>query len=211
MENSSRAEFWVPIVGYEGYYEVSNYGKVRSLDRTITVDRQSYSYDKRLKSIEKAIGLDGNGRPKVELDKYGKSHSINIHVLVAQHFVLGRKPGLIVCHKDGNEMNNHASNLYWGTYIENAQDTIKHGNNYHLNKELCPRKHKLQEPNLRTSNAKYRRCLSCKKAQDSLKNNVKIRKIGINQLSDIYYELVMNGNLPKYFKIEKHLRERKII
>lgn len=92
-------EVWKDIVGFEGLYEVSNYGRVRRSDT------------KRLKETP----LNNYGYPQVNLHKNGKSHLRRIHRLVAIAFVDNPYPIKYDCinHKDENPCNNNAYNLEW--------------------------------------------------------------------------------------------------
>ena len=199
----------MPIKGYDHLYEISNYGTVRSLDRTVFVRDHPTQPNKRIKGKVKKWGMDGGGYPKVELSKDGIVKSYNIHVLVATHFVKGQRDNFVVRHLDGNRMNAWSGNLKWGTHSENAQDTIAHGNNKALNRVTCPYHHLLKEPNLRVDGTKYRRCLACKKAQDALKSNDELEVFGLQYISDIYYGLIMSDNLPRYFKIGEFVKKGK--
>ena len=212
MENSLRVdERWVPAIGYEGYYEISNYGTVRSLDRVVPVRNHPRQSQKVLLGEIKTPGRDGHGYPKIELSKNGITKSYCIHVLVAHHFIDGYKPGLEVRHRDGNKDNCYFKNLKWGTSKENRQDVIKHGNDHNLNKVICPLGHALKSPNLRPSSNGHRRCLTCKRTQDALKNNSRLRELGIKTVSEVYYSMIMSGELPRYFKIEEYLINKGVL
>ena len=113
-------ELWRTICGFEGYYEVSNTGKVRSVDRVI--------YDKNgkprtLKGKEMKLthtkGKYGNGYMVVNLRKFGISEVSLIHILVAIAFIPNPYNYPIVNHIDGNKTNNDVSNLEWTTYSYN--------------------------------------------------------------------------------------------
>lgn len=114
-------EQWKPIKGYEGYYEISNYGNVRSLDR---------SY---MDSINRLVFKTGKEQKKfirknyysVWLNKNNKSTPFSIHRLVANHFLKNRYGKPFVNHKDGNKLYNHFSNLEWCTAKENTSHAIK--------------------------------------------------------------------------------------
>ena len=110
-------EIWVDIHGFEGFYQVSNIGRVRSLDRTITRS------DGRTKHIEgKIISLNcttNSGYFTVDLYKDNVSHKYYAHRLVAEHFCDNPCNKPIVNHKDENKLNNNADNLCWATYSEN--------------------------------------------------------------------------------------------
>lgn len=98
-------EEWRPVAGYEGYYEVSNRGRVRSLYcsppliRKATVTKSGWR-----------IGLKLNGRLRNKL----------VHVLVAEAFLAPRPENHEVNHKDWNRFNNHLNNLEWVTKSKNC-------------------------------------------------------------------------------------------
>lgn len=100
-------EIWRGINGFRGLYEVSDFGRVRSLPRGP-------------KGRERIIGSDSNSYSKVTLSIGGKSYCKNIHSLVAEAFLPSPSEGKwCVNHIDGNKSNNHSSNLEWVSYREN--------------------------------------------------------------------------------------------
>jgi len=118
-------EVWKNVIGYEGLYQVSNLGRVRSLDR---ISRNRFS-DKVLKKGKILLQyIDKKNKPCVGL--YINNRGINRRVctLVAEAFLGLRPEGLLCCHKDGNPQNNIPKNLRWDTAKSNSQDMIKHGN-----------------------------------------------------------------------------------
>lgn len=102
-------EVWKDIAGYEGKYQVSNLGRVKSLNYMHTGKE----------GILKA-GLDRYGYLTVNLCKDGISMHKTVHRLVAFVFVEGCMDGLVVNHIDECKTNNHASNLEWCTYKQNS-------------------------------------------------------------------------------------------
>lgn len=132
-------EIWKDISGYEGYYQVSNLGRVKSLERTII---QNYKCGKKLKRLKKSVVLKQqrctNGYLFVNLSKKNKRSIKLIHRLVAIHFIdnLENKPE--VNHKDLNKKNNNFLNLEWCTPKENTNHYInklninKNGSNNNL-------------------------------------------------------------------------------
>ena len=109
-------EIWKPVVGYEGFYEVSNIGRVRSLARIVECNdgRKRKIKDRTLKGSRNSGGYSG-----VTLHKDGCTKFVNIHRIVAEAFVPNPLEKEEVNHKDENPSNNHASNLEWVTHKEN--------------------------------------------------------------------------------------------
>jgi hypothetical protein len=117
-------EIWKEITNYEGLYEVSNFGLVKSLKRS--VPRKS---GKLLNIKEKILNLsiDEHGYFKVQLWKNNKPFSIRVHRLVARCFVDNFKPDLQVNHIDGNKLNNYYKNLEWCTVLHNQEEAVRLG------------------------------------------------------------------------------------
>lgn len=117
------AEIWVDIKGYEGYYQVSNFGRVRSLDRIIIKNDNGNQYNifRRGKILHQMTA--SSQYKQVRLCK--KLYSV--HRLVAEAFLdnLDNKPQ--VNHKDGNKSNNKVDNLEWVTPRENMQHAVDNG------------------------------------------------------------------------------------
>lgn len=102
-------EIWKDIDGYEGLYQVSNVGNVRSLNwRRLGLIRNLY-----LKSHNK-------GYLQVELHKGSERKTFTVHRLVAMHFVDGYEEGKIVNHKNEIRTDNRAENLEWCSHRENC-------------------------------------------------------------------------------------------
>ena len=109
-------EIWKDIKGFEGRYQVSNMGRVRSLDRWTLNDRPYFVKGMMLKlSLNK-----GKGYLRVSLsDGHRNFKHYEVHRLVALHFVPGYKEGLVVNHKNEVKTDNRAENLEWCTYQYN--------------------------------------------------------------------------------------------
>ena len=138
-------EIWKPVVGYEGPYEVSDRGKVRSLDRTVIYKTGQTRHFK-----GQPLKLKPHhGYWRVELNRNGKCACFRVHRLVLAAFVGPLPEGKEVCHNNGNPGDNRLENLRYGTKSENQRDRIKHGTHHELNKTHCPRGHRLADPNLR--------------------------------------------------------------
>jgi len=110
-------EIWKDIEGFEGFYQVSNKGRVKSLDRTV-LGKDSKVYNYKGKILKTPLNT---GYPCVYLSKHHKKHTIRVHILVARAFLSKIKGKYFVNHKDLNKQNNHVSNLEWCTHKENIQ------------------------------------------------------------------------------------------
>lgn len=104
-------EVWKDIKDYEGLYQVSNYGNIKSLRR-----------DKNLKPAP-----NKRGYLIVSLSKNGKRSTIKIHQAVAKAFVENTKQYGEINHIDGEKFDNHYSNLEWTTRSKNMQHAVLYG------------------------------------------------------------------------------------
>jgi hypothetical protein len=112
------SEIWKPVPGYEGCYEVSNLGNVRSLDRIIPWKNST----RRIKGKMCSQPTEGhNGYKTVRVCRNWITKGWLTHRLVAEVFVPNPENKPVVNHKDGNKENNAAINLEWVTHSENAQ------------------------------------------------------------------------------------------
>jgi len=127
MDNQE--EVWKDVVGYEGRYQISNAGALKSL---------SYHGHKRVK-IRKPVCRKGYMVFQVH-NEHGRKN-IFAHRLVALHFIPNPHNKPFVNHIDGNKANNHYTNLEWCTQSENAQHAYAIGliNPYNANRILATR------------------------------------------------------------------------
>lgn len=109
-------EIWKPVVGYEGWYEVSNKGRVYShlVNRALTPAPDRYGY------------------LRVGLRYGGKSRTLNVHCLVAAAFLGSRPRKLVTRHLNGIITDNVVTNLEYATVSRNMQDMKWHGTRYVL-------------------------------------------------------------------------------
>lgn len=118
-------EVWREVKGYEGIYEVSNLGRVRSLERFRKNNGGLQKTPQRLLSLDR---VNHKGYVLVHLSKNGTNKNISLHRLVADAFIPNPGGKAQVNHKDGDKRNNSVDNLEWVTGKEN----INHAFDAHL-------------------------------------------------------------------------------
>lgn len=116
-------ENWKPIEGYEDSYEVSDLGRVRSIDRfTPTWSGRVFK-----KGVIKTLKEDKDGYYKVWLSKSSKKKPFFVHRLVAKAFIDNVEELPVVNHIDGDKKNNVPENLEWCTRSDNDKHAFKLG------------------------------------------------------------------------------------
>lgn len=108
-----------PIAGYEGYYEVDQFGRVFSVERDIFVNDNGRKYIKFLSGKQLKQTMHSKGYKTVALTKDGKSKTVFVHRLVAEAFIPNTDKLPMVNHKDEDKTNNFAENLEWCTAAYN--------------------------------------------------------------------------------------------
>ena len=111
-------EIWLPVVGYEGLYEVSNMGRVKTLN---------FKRSGKEKIMKQSF--DGNGYLRVGLRKDGKLKLNSVHRLVAQTFIENKENKLEVDHISTVKTDNRVENLKWATRSENANNPLTRKHN----------------------------------------------------------------------------------
>lgn len=115
-------ERWKDIVGYEGLYQVSNLGRVKSLERY----RNNHGKQQLVPESIKSTRKDKQGYLLLDLYKDNKQKTIRIHRLVAEHFIENPDNKETVNHIDGNKENNIVVNLEWATFKEQNKHFYSH-------------------------------------------------------------------------------------
>jgi len=115
----SVAEEWRAVPGFEGKYEVSSYGQMRSLDRLVG--------PRRLRGQIMKVKYDRHGYIWYRPCSEGKYKPTSAHSMVAAAFIGPRPVGLHINHIDGNKTNNHYSNLEYVTPQQNAKHALDTG------------------------------------------------------------------------------------
>lgn len=159
------AELWKDIVGYEGLYQVSNLGRIRS-------------FYKRRNDVEFLKFADNHGYKTITLHKDGRQKTFRVHRLVAVAFLPNESDKPQINHINGNKSDNRASNLEWCSQSENMLHAYESG---------------LQTPNTKEANAAKRK-LNAEQAQEirtlldsgkSTRAVAKIYGVGKNLISRI--------------------------
>lgn len=118
-------EQWRPVAGSEGLYEVSDRGRVRSVDRAVSVVNRHGTLETR--SYRGRLLKPGAQRTGHVTVAIRKGRSVAVHVLVAAAFLGPRPEKADVLHRDGDPSNNHVGNLRYGTRSDNNRDVVFHG------------------------------------------------------------------------------------
>ena len=191
-ETITTAETWKPVVGWEGLYEVSDHGNVRSLDRTIHYSDGRVFHHKG-RALRPGMSKSGRDRyQRVGLCRDSVTSMHKVHILVATAFHGPRPPGGVCRHLNDVVSDNRAMNLSWGTASENQLDSVENRHHTNTKKTTCLRGHDLIEPNLTGERDRHRDCWSCRQARKSLN-----RRFGgytesqVKKLSDEKYAEIM--------------------
>lgn len=122
---NDEAEIWKDVVGYEGLYQVSSFGRVKALPKTkLFSDGRVYNYKEKI--LKYSTGT--SGYPTLHLySTESVRETCMIHRLVAELFIENPELKETVNHKDGNKENNRTSNLEWNTYQENNKHALDTG------------------------------------------------------------------------------------
>lgn len=129
MENKliSMTEEWKSVIGYEGFYEISNFGNCKSVERIVFYNNDSKNRKAIFKSklLKKTLTEHGYIKYRLSLDGAGKS--IFAHKLVALAFIVNPDNKPQINHIDSNPKNNNANNLEWVTASENLRHSYDEG------------------------------------------------------------------------------------
>lgn len=139
-------ERWLPVVGYEGVYLVSNKGRVVN-------SRGHFRSLQRRKDGHLEVSLSGRGKVKMAA----------VHRLVAEAFI-GPPTGPSTRHLNGIPDDNRVENLAWGTQGDNLRDDVRNGVHHNANKTHCPQGHPYSTENTYIHPKGRRVCRICREA-----------------------------------------------
>ena len=153
-------EIWKDIKSYEGLYQISNTGKIKSLERY----KDNHSKKQLVKEkIRKQI-ISKTGYYTCMLNKNGKIKLFKVHRLIAEAFIPNPNNYPIINHKDGNKLNNDISNLEWCNYSHNGKEAYRLGliknNTYGIKKYNNSLKIKVNQYDLKGNFIKKWKCIS---------------------------------------------------
>lgn len=158
-------EVWHSVPGWENLYEVSNFGNVRSVTRTVPLGKSVKTVQGRVLSPQK-FGTKNHKRLAVKLSRNGEAKVRLVHHLVLEAFVGPRPPGLEGCHNNGNPYDNRPENLRWDSRSANQLDAVKHGTHSEARRTSCPQGHKYDQENTAILANGKRRCRTCNREQE---------------------------------------------
>lgn len=147
-------------MGWEGLYDVSDLGRVKSLERRV---RTKGNGTRLLRERILKLSVTRDGYAIVKLCRDGRARSMTVHSLVLIAFIGPRPTGLEACHRDGNKVSNALSNLRWDTKKANELDAVRLGTRPDPNRRACSRGHEFTPANTYFTKAKprLRQCKKC--------------------------------------------------
>lgn len=128
-------EIWADIKKFEGYYQVSSFGRIKSMSRIVKgIHASGHPIKEKILKTSK----DNKGYPTVGLLKDGKRYAVKVHRLVALAFIPNNLNKREVNHKNSIRHDNNVENLEWCTRSENILHAYKHGNKKQKTGEYHP-------------------------------------------------------------------------
>lgn len=163
----SDMEVWKPVPGYEGFYSVSDFGRVRSDKRTI-VDKNGHG--RKMPEVIMTPEKKTSGHLVVCLWKNHERTKRYIHRIVLETFVGEAPAGTQACHWNDDKEDNRLENLRWGTPNENMLDRVRNGIHHSAIKTHCKWGHEFTPENIKPqSSGDGRDCKTCSNARTRAK------------------------------------------
>lgn len=188
--NSTQRELWKPVKDYEGLYEVSNHGNVRSLDRVVPT---VYGATRTVKGKILTQSNDHDGYLWVNLQDGARRSRKSVHSLVMGAFVGERPKGMDIAHKNDDPFDNRLDNLRYCTRSENMMDMVRNGGHFRMQQDRCANGHKFVDANLTNSKKKsgHRGCKACERARGYLQRRKPYTKQQFLEVADAYYKQII--------------------
>lgn len=167
-------EQWQPIVGYEDAYEVSDRGRVRSVDRYVSNGNGLRLAAGRVLSI-----YHGGHYSQVRLKTDGNGSTKNVHALMASAFLGPCPEGREVCHNNGQHHDNRIENLRYDTHSANQYDTVRLTGTAWTRRTHCKNNHEFTPENTIQrvgAGESGRRCLTCQRERDQRRWQEELRR-----------------------------------
>lgn len=178
-------EIWKDIPSFEGYYQVSNHGRIKALART-TFDKNGKAYSRKEHVVKPSLTRTYY---KVHLSKGNKLYYFSVHRLVALAFIPTDDTSKHIDHIDTNPLNNNVDNLRWVTISENCNNNLTRK---HIS--LSKKGHSVSD----ATKAKISSILKGRKLSESTK-----AKMSLNRNRTIIYAFDLNGKFLHKFKSAK--------
>lgn len=160
-------EEWRPVVGWEGFYEVSSHGQVRSVARVIARTNGPLPVQPRV--LKPQIKNGRHQSVTLRDTANGRTERPYIHRLVAEAFIPNPDGFRVVRHLDDNPLDNRVENLAWGSQSDNMHDLVRNGNHPHAQKTHCPQGHPYSGANMwigqRGDGSTFRMCRECSRVR----------------------------------------------
>ena len=153
------SEIWRVIPDYDGHYEASSEGRIRSVTRRVPDGMGSTRlYRSKVLAQHQLV----NGYLTTGLSKRGDNRPRLVHRLVASAFFGPPTDDQEVCHANGDRSDNRVENLRWGTHSENCLEQVAHGTHRNTSKDRCLRGHLFTDANTYIRPNGARNCVTCR-------------------------------------------------
>lgn len=176
------SEEWRPVVGFEGLYEVSSQGKIRSLDRRVPTKKEGVTALRKGQVLNPWL-VEGYPRVALRHPNSPKHKHLHVHRILAQAFIPNPDNLPLVRHLNDVKTDNRLENLAWGTVSDNEFDKVRNGNNQNARKTHCIRGHEFTPENTRIVQISGRQCRICDKIRHE-RNNQKRKEMGFREVAN---------------------------
>lgn len=118
-------ETWAPVIGFDGFYEASDQGRVRSVERSVAFGARGGR--RKVGGVILKPVFGSRGYPVVNLTKPGLRRQLFLHKVILEAFTGGRPEGMECCHNNGDTTDARLANLRWDSRSGNHKDKRNHG------------------------------------------------------------------------------------